>query len=444
MSQQTAGDRLVDLRRDLHRHPEPAWREFYTTARIVEELERVGVDDLYVGPDAIAADERMAVPDDDELDEWFERAREAGADPEVLERLEGGYTGAVAVLERGEGPTVGLRVDIDGLLREESEDDDHVPAAEGFRSENEGAMHACGHDAHATIGIGVLEAIAEQSSAGNQNSPSSDDVKDGDFEGTFKVFFQPGEEMIAGGKSMAESDHLADVDYLLAAHVGLDHPTGEIVAGLDGFLAVSHFRAEFSGVPAHAGGQPNEGENAVQAMATAVQNLYAIPRHEDGATRVNAGQVGGGTATNIIPEQAFIEGEVRGETTELKDYMKGRAERALDAAAEMHGCTVERTTNGEAPSAESDQALVDAVGEVAGETDGVENVVERDDLGGSEDATYLMRAVQENGGLAAYVGVGTDHPGGHHTATFDVDETSIAIGVDVLAGAVREIAQRRP
>ncbi|MFC4552963.1 MULTISPECIES: amidohydrolase [Halorussus] len=427
MSQQTAGDRLVDLRRDLHRHPEPAWREFYTTARIVEELERVGVDDLYVGPDAIAADERMAVPDDGELDEWFERAREAGADPEVLERLEGGYTGAVAVLERGEGPTVGLRVDIDGLLREESEDDDHVPAAEGFRSENEGAMHACGHDAHATIGIGVLEA-----------------VKDSDFEGTFKVFFQPGEEMIAGGKSMAESDHLADVDYLLAAHVGLDHPTGEIVAGLDGFLAVSHFRAEFSGEPAHAGGQPNEGENAVQAMATAVQNLYAIPRHEDGATRVNAGQVGGGTATNIVPEQAFIEGEVRGETTELKDYMKDRAERALDAAAEMHGCTVERTTNGEAPSAESDQALVDAVGEVAGETDGVENVVERDDLGGSEDATYLMRAVQENGGLAAYVGVGTDHPGGHHTATFDVDEASIAIGVDVLAGAVEEIAERRP
>ncbi|MFC7081049.1 amidohydrolase [Halorussus caseinilyticus] len=431
MSKQAERDRLVDLRRELHRHPEPAWREFYTTARIVEELERIGVDDLYVGPDAIAEDERMAVPDDDELEAWYEQAREEGADEEILQQLAGGYTGAVAVVEQGEnpedGPTVGLRVDIDGLLREESTDDDHEPVAEGFRSEHEGAMHACGHDAHATIGLGVIEA-----------------VKNSDFEGTLKVFFQPGEEMIAGGKSMAESDHLADVDYLLAAHVGLDHPTGEVVAGMDGFLAVSHFRAEFEGVPAHAGGRPNEGENAVQAMATAVQNLYAIARHEDGATRVNAGKVGGGTATNIVPEEAFVEGEVRGETTELKDYMKERAERVLESAAEMHGCEVEITTNGEAPSAESDDALVAIVGDVADESEGVEEVIERGELGGSEDATYLMRAVQRNGGKAAYVGVGTDHPGGHHTATFDVDEETLPIGIDVLAGAIAEIAAERP
>ncbi len=431
MSRQTERDRLVEIRRDLHRHPEPAWREFYTTARIVEELEDIGVDELHVGPDAIADEARMAVPDDEELDEWYEQAREAGADEEVLRQLEGGYTGAVAVIEQGENPeeapTVGLRVDIDGLLRAESDDEDHEPAAEGFRSEHEGAMHACGHDAHATIGLGVLEA-----------------VEDSDFEGTLKVFFQPGEEMIAGGKSMAESDHLADVDYLLAAHIGLDHPTGEVVAGLDGFLAVSHFRAEFEGEPSHAGGRPNEGENAVQAMATAVQNLYAIPRHEEGATRVNAGKVGGGTATNIVPEEAFVEGEVRGETTELKDYMRERAERVIESAAEMHGCEVDITTNGEAPSAESDEELVSIVGDVAGETAGVENVVHRDELGGSEDATYLMRTVQQNGGKAAYVGVGTDHPGGHHTATFDVDEASLPVGIDVLAGAIRDIASQRP
>jgi len=428
MSRQAQRDRLVEIRRDLHRHPEPAWREFYTTARIVEELERVGVDDLHVGPDAIAEDERMAVPDDDELAEWYEQAREAGADEDILERLDGGYTGAVAVVEgESEGPTVGLRVDIDGLLRGESTDDDHVPAAEGFRSEHEGAMHACGHDAHATIGLGVIEALA-----------------DGEFPGTLKVFFQPGEEMIAGGKAMAESDHLADVDYLLAVHVGLDHPTGEVVAGMDGFLAVSQFETEFEGVPAHAGGQPNEGENAIQALAAAIQNLYAIPRHEDGPTRVNAGTVEGGTATNIVPERAVLEGEVRGETTELKDYMAERAERVVNGAAEMHGCTVEHATNGEAPSAESDDALVDVVGDVATETDGVDSVVERDELGGSEDATYLMRAVQQKGGKAAYVGVGTDHPGGHHTATFDVDEDTIPIGIDVLAGAIREIAHDEP
>ena len=427
MSHQATDDRPVSLRRELHQHPEPAWREFYTTCRIVEEIQRIGVDELYVGRDALAVDERMSVPDDDELEAWFERAREAGANEEILARLEGGYTGAVAVLERGEGPTVALRVDIDGLGREESGDEDHAPAAEGFRSKNDGYMHACGHDGHATIGLGVLAA-----------------VKESDFEGTFKVFFQPGEEMIAGGKAMARSGHLDDVDYLLAMHLGLDHPTGEVVAGIDGFLAVKHFLAEFRGEAAHAGGKPNAGRNAVQAMATAVSNLYGIPRHEDGETRVNAGHVGGGGATNIIPEEAFVEGEVRGETTELKDYMWEHAERVLTNAAEMHGCEVDLSSNSEAPSATSDQGLVEVVHAVSKEIEGVDQPTERDTLGGSEDATFLMAEVQSNGGLAAYIGVGTDHPGGHHTATFDIDEASIPIAIDVLTESVRRIAAQRP
>ncbi|GAA0246683.1 amidohydrolase [Haladaptatus pallidirubidus] len=427
MSQQTHRDRLVELRRELHRYPEPAWREFYTTSRIVDELETIGVDELYVGSEVLAEEERMSVPDDDELGRWYEQARQEGAREDILERLEGGRTGAIAVIDRGEGPTVALRVDIDGLLREESTNSDHVPATEGFRSEHAGAMHACGHDAHATIGIGVLEAI-----------------KDSNFEGTLKVLFQPGEEMVAGGKPMAKSGHVDDVDYLLAVHIGLDHPTGEVVAGVDGFLAVSHFLAEFTGEPAHAGGKPNAGENAVQAMATAIQNLYAIPRHEDGATRINAGDVGGGSATNIIPEHAYIEGEVRGETTHLKDYMQERANRVLEHAAAMHGCSVEQSTEGEAPSAESDEGLVEIIHDVSTETRGVENPIRRDTLGGSEDATYLMQEVQQNGGLAVYVGVGTDHPGGHHTSTFDVDEDSLPIAVDLLSSSIREIASKRP
>jgi aminobenzoyl-glutamate utilization protein A len=416
-------DWLRSLRRDLHRRPEPAWLEFYTTARIVEELREIGVDELYVGRDALAPGERSAVPDEGTIESWHEQAREAGAPGEVLAELEGGYTGAVAVLHRGEGPTVALRVDIDGLPRGESDDPDHAPAREGFRSVHGGAMHACGHDAHATIGLGVLRAVA-----------------DSDFRGTFKIVFQPAEEKIAGGRPVAESGHLDDVDYLLAVHVGLDHPTGEVVAGVDGFLAVSHFEARFSGESAHAGGHPNRGRNAVQAMAAAVQNLCAIPRHEDGPTRVNAGKVGGGTATNIVPEDAFIEGEVRGATTDLMEYTREHATRILESAAEMHECSVEIERGGEAPSAESDEAVVRAVAGVAEGVDGVESVVRRDDLGGSEDASYLMRRVQKRGGAAGYVCIGTDHPGGHHTATFDVDEASLAIGVDVLAGAVLSLA----
>ncbi|WP_128905131.1 amidohydrolase [Halorubrum amylolyticum] len=415
------------FRRDLHRHPEPAWREFYTTARIVEELRERDLTELYVGPDALAADDRMNVPGDEELAEWEQRARDAGADPEVVDQLSGGYTGCVAVAERGPGPVVGLRVDIDALPVTESAGNDHVPAAEGFRSEREGYMHACGHDAHATMGLGTLDAVLES-----------------DFSGTLKVFFQPGEEQVAGGKPMAESGHLDDVDYLYAVHVGLDHPSGEVVCGVDGFLAVRHFLAEFTGEPAHAGARPEQGRNAVQAMAAAVQNLYAIPRHADGPTRVNAGIVGGGTATNVIPEESLIEGELRGATTELADYMSDHADRILESAAEMHDCEVEVSTKGEAPSATSDDVLAGIVGEVAGGVAGVTEIVDSADLGGSEDATYLMQSVQKRGGLACYVGVGTDHPGGHHTSTFDVVEDDIAVGIGVLAGAIRQVAESRP
>ena len=426
MSDATETADLLDLRRDLHRHPEPAWREFYTTARLVEELDRRPLDELHVGPEILGG-EPDAVPDEPELTEWVERARAAGADEAVLDRLRGGRTGALAVYRRGEGPTIALRVDIDALPIAESDEEDHAPAARGFRSENEGYMHACGHDAHATIGVGVLDAVV-----------------DGDFEGTLKVLFQPAEEAIAGGGPVAESGHLDDVDYLLAVHVGLDHPTGELVAGIDEFLAVSHFEVEFEGASAHAGARPEAGRNAVQAMATAVSNLYGISRHADGGTRVNAGRVGGGTAPNIVPEEAFIEAEVRGETTDLMEYVEERARRVVRAAAEMHGCEAEIAPGGRAPSAHSDDALREVVAGVARGVEGVQSVLDSDALGGSEDATYLMERVREHGGRAAYVGIGTDHPGGHHTPTFDVDETSIRIGVDVLAGAIRRLARNPP
>jgi aminobenzoyl-glutamate utilization protein A len=425
MSDDVSAD-LIAFRRDLHRHPEPGWREFYTTARIVAELETRDLDAIYVGPEVLAG-ERRALPSADELDRWLERAREAGAREDILQRLSGGRTGAVAVLERGEGPTVALRVDIDALPVTEATDETHRPAAEGFRSEREGYMHACGHDAHATIGLGVLDAIA-----------------DSDFSGTLKLFFQPSEEVVAGAAPMAESGHLDDVDYLLAVHVGIGHPTGEVVAGVDEFLAVHHFRAEFRGAPAHAGMRPEEGRNAVLAMATAVQNLYAVSRHSDGATRINTGLVGGGTATNVVPEEAHIEGEVRGGTTDLMEYMVARSETVLQSAATMHACDVEVETVGRAPSATSDPELAAVVADAAGRTAGVESVLDREGLGGSEDATYLMQTVQERGGKAAYVVVGTDTPGNHHTSTFDVDEESIAIGVELLSDAIRELAERRP
>jgi len=123
--------RLSDLRRAFHRHPEPGWREFRTTARVVEELERIGVDEIAVGREALATDARMAVPDDDEIRPWLDRARRAGASDDLLERTAGGHTGVVATLSQGEGPCRPARVDLDAISIHESAEPDHRPTAEG-------------------------------------------------------------------------------------------------------------------------------------------------------------------------------------------------------------------------------------------------------------------------------------------------------------------------
>ncbi|WP_394739666.1 amidohydrolase [Natronococcus roseus] len=417
--------RLSELRREFHQCPEPGWREFRTTARIVEELERLGVDEIAVGREALSTDQRMAVPEGSELEPWLERAREAGVREDVLERTADGHTGVVGVLERGDGPTIGLRVDMDGISMAESDLAEHRPAAEGFRSEHEGYMHACGHDAHIAMALGTIEAIAGSS-----------------FEGTLKVFFQPAEEISGGGKAMAQGGYLEDVDYLLALHIGLDHPTGEIVAGVEKPLAMAHLTATFEGASAHAGKAPNEGGNAMQAAATAIQNAYAIPRHSDGQTRVNVGRIEGGTASNVIAEEITIDAEVRGETTGLMEYMRTELERVLYAAAEMHDCDVTPRVISESPRADSHPALRDLIGSVAREVEGVERVVPSTEFGVSEDVTYLMNRVQDHGGLASYLLVGTDHPTNHHTPTFDVDERSLEIGVGVLSETITELSRR--
>jgi aminobenzoyl-glutamate utilization protein A len=124
--------------------------------------------------------------------------------------------------------------------------------------------------------------------------------------------------------------------------------------------------------------------------------------------------------------------------------MEARARDVVEHAAAMHQCESTFDLRGEAPSAESDEELVELVHQVATGHEAVDSPVRRGTLGGSEDATYLMQHVQDQGGYAAYVVVGTDHPGGHHTATFDVDERSLPIGVDVLSTAILRIATERP
>lgn len=179
----------------------------------------------------------------------------------------------------------------------------------------------------------------------------------------------------------------------------------------------------------------------MQALGSVISNAYGIPRHADGMTRVNVGRAEAGTASNVIAERAVISAEARGETTELKEYTKDRLERVIHESAEMHGCEADIRLEAESPRADSDPELRDVVADVSGGVEGVDDVVPVADFGASEDATFLMQRVQEAGGHACYLIVGTDHPTSHHTPTFDVDERSLDIGVEVLTQSVLRIGQ---
>lgn len=409
--------RIIGYRRDFHRHAESGWTEFRTASLVARRLADLGYQ-VQVGRQVLKDEDRMGLPSVDVLDQAWQRAFEQGGDPKFLAELKGGFTGVVGILQHGDGPTVGLRFDMDAVDIQESQAPGHRPAKEGFASVNDGAMHACGHDGHTAVGLGIAEVLVA--------------LKD-EIQGTVKLIFQPAEEGVRGAKAMVGAGVVDDVDYLLGHHLYSGWQVGEIDPGRSNYLATTKFDVVLTGTPAHAGGRPHEGNNAMLAAATAVLNLHAIPRHKEGATRINVGRLNAGTGRNVICPVAHLVVETRGETSELNDYVYGYAVRVLEAAARMHDCGLEIRAMGSAQSASSDPELAKRVEDIALEMDGYSiRLPERG--GGSEDYTYMMERVQRNGGLATNVGMGADLGAwGHHTAEFDIDERALKAAIDLLS-----------
>ena len=388
---------LVAQRRDFHKFAEKGWFEMRTSSIIARKLTEMGYEVL-VGDQVCKKDARMGVPSDEELEEQYERAVAQGADSEFVKYTKGGMTGVIGILRCGEGPTVAMRFDIDALGVFEEKDKSHRPACEGFGSVNEGFMHACGHDGHATIGLGVAKVLMS--------------IKDS-LHGTMKLIFQPAEEGVRGAKSIVENGHLDGVDYLIGSHVSdkADDDPAVVIPGSHGSLATTKYDVFFHGVSAHAGGSPEKGKNVMPAVATAILNLYGIPRNSAGMSRINVGTVVAGSGRNVIADVAKMEIEVRGETTEINQY-----------------------------SLTSDQALMDRVRRVCEEnlhlpvsgTTSSRN-------GGSEDVSYMMRRVQEQGGQATFMRILTKESAPGHNRRFDFDEQALPNAVKVFCGTVYDI-----
>lgn len=409
---------LTALRREFHRYPESGWTEFRTTARIIEELEQLGLDVRY-GQAIHVPQQRYGLPSPEKLEACWQRAHTETNRHDLLKAMRGGYTGCLAVIEGGQpGPTVAIRVDIDCNEVEETCGAAHRPAAEGFHSEHAGCMHACGHDAHIAIGIGAAKLLCAQRHL---------------LQGRVLLIFQPAEEGLRGAASFAAAGHLKDCQRLFGLHVGLmDTPVGTVAASCCGFLASSKFDVKFHGVAAHAGLAPEQGRNALAAAATAALQLLEIPSRADGLCRVNVGTLRAGSGRNVIPAEAVMQVETRGATTEINTFAETEAKRICQAAAEQYGCTCETTFMGSAGTAVCDALLMEQALRILPEVEGVEMVLSEVELAIGEDITTLMAAVQAHGGQATEVVVGMPLPAPHHNGRFDIDERVLGIGARCL------------
>lgn len=422
--------KFTEYRREFHKYPENGWREIRTSARIAEILTDMGYTCL-MGPDVVNVDSviHLVRPDEEEMAAVMKRAVEQGADPAFVEKTRG-IPGVIAELDTGkEGPVTAFRFDIDCLPYDEPKKEGYRPFDEDYASCNPESVHACGHDAHTAMGLGIAEGILK---------------KKEEYRGKIRLIFQPAEETFCGAISIVDKGHLDDVYNFLAMHVALSAenkplPSHTIACGCKDFLSDRQLDITFHGRAAHPCGASQEGKNALLAACSAALNLHAIAPHEQGLTRVNVGELRAGIAPNTIAPNAFMVVEYRGETPDICAYLEERVFDILDGSAKAYGMEYTYDDYGEVPAGKSDDAMMDVVRRAAVKVPWFEKIYFEGNVGGTDDAAVMMTRVQKNGGKGAYIGIGTNTTQPVHNAEFDMDEDCIDAAIDLCLNALDEL-----
>jgi amidohydrolase len=398
---ETMFPKLVEIRRDIHSHPELSNEEVRTARLVAERLKELGFTDIKTG---------------------------------VAKH------GVVALLKGAQdGPCVAVRADMDALPIKELR---AVP----YRSQNPGVMHACGHDVHVTCALGVAELLSKH----------RDQVK-----GSVKFLFQPAEEAMpatfkgdwgaklmvaegvmenpkpaavfglhttANGQPVGSTDD--DVHYLKAGQIA--YTAGFDNANSDRFHIVIH------GKMAH-GSAPHKGVDAIAVAAEAIMALQMIKSRQTNTRQplvISIGTISGGQRENIIAEKVELGGTVRTYDGKFRDGVIEQMHRILKGITEAHGATYEMDYRKTYPSIVNDQQLLDATLPVFKRIVGAQNVIEVIPGMGGEDFSFFAQVVP---GFYFRLGVANEEKGftyGGHTPMYDCDEESIKTGVAVMAAAV--------
>ncbi len=379
---------LVAMRRDLHEHPELAFEELRTSGIVAQRLRSLGL--------------------------------------EVQTGI--AKTGVVGLL-RGEASaetakTIALRADMDALPIHELNDID-------YRSQIDGKMHACGHDGHTSILLTVADILSQRRT---------------ELTGNVKFIFQPAEEQIGGAEPMVEEGALQGVDGIIGLHLISNHPLGMVgVRAGTVFASADRFVLTVRGKGGHAA-MPEGTVDPIVISANIINTLQTLISRETSPFSpavITIGTINAGTAFNIIPETAVMQGTMRSYSIEHREKLLRRiTEVATGVATTMGGsCDIQRFDG--CPPCVNDPAMTELVYNAAVAAVGEENVDTSENVltAGSDDMGVFLDAVP---GCYFIVGSGnsakeTTFP--HHHPRFNVDEDALPTAVEVLTRAALDFIE---
>lgn len=375
---------IIAWRRDIHQHPELGFEEKRTASLVANALRDMGIE------------------------------IETGI----------GRTGVVAHIGNGNGRKIGIRADMDALPIQETVD---LP----FASKIPGKMHACGHDAHTAILLGVASIL--------QSIPEID--------GEIRLLFQPSEERweadgTSGATAMIADHAMDDLDAVIALHVNSLLPVGQIEV-TDGMAlaAVDTFTATVFGTGCH-GATPHVGVDPIWIAAqviNAIQSIRSRRTNPTSASVVTIGSIHAGSAPNVIPDQVTFSGTIRSFEASIREQIHAELDRAFSIAKTLGGDYTLDINHGY-PSLHNDPKIASLMREVSAGYLGGENATVGKPMMGGEDFAYMAQKVP--GAMLTLGARYDDVHRPHHSPIFALGEDSFKYGSAILAESAIRLLQQ--